>query len=217
MSNVFLSFFFFLILGFVFIINYVFNKKVIVKGEIKKHSVSRIADFKEGKRGRVTGRIVYVDTPLEAPLSGRTCCHYYVRVEERGKDSYNVSIQEEITGTVVIQDGEHYALIKSEVLDSYIVQDRKYSSGTFTDITPRLEAYLNERGHDSTSYFGLNKSIRYNEGILEEGERITVVGLGEWKQATDVGLPESYGRVLVMHGGNDSLYLTDARDIVNQK
>lgn len=215
MNNVFLGFFFVLILCFVFIINYVFNKKVIVKREIRKHSTKRIADFKEGEKGRITGRIVYVNAPLEAPLSGRACCHYYVRIEEKGKDSYSVSIEEEITGTVVIQDGEHFALIKSGVLDSYIVQDRKYSSGTFTDTTPRLEAFLNDHGHNSVNYFGFNKSIRYNEGILEEGERVTVAGLGEWKRATDVGLPESYGRVLVMHSGNDSLYLSDARDIVN--
>jgi hypothetical protein len=208
---------FFLILGFVFLIGFMFSKKVIVKRNLKKYRVKPIADFKEGERSRIIGKVVYVGKPLQAPLSGRTCSHYYAHVEEKGNDSWTTCMEEEKSCNVVLQDGDYYALIKHANLKSYIVQDQKYSSGTFNDATPLLERYLKKHGHDAKGLLGFNKQLRYSEGILEEGERVTVAGLGEWKQAEDVGLPASYGRVLVMHGGNDSLYLTDARDIVNQK
>lgn len=208
---------FFLILGFVFLIGFMFSKKVIVKRNLKKYRVKPIADFKEGERSRIIGKVVYVGKPLQAPLSGRTCSHYYVHIEEKGSDSWTTCMEEEKSGNVVLQDGDYYALIKHANLKSYIVQDQKYSSGTFNDATPLLERYLKKHGHDTKGLLGFNKQLRYSEGILEEGERVTVAGLGEWKQAEDLGLPESYGKVLVMHGGNDSLYLTDARDIVNQK
>ncbi|MFP9113615.1 hypothetical protein ACLI1A_06715 [Flavobacterium sp. RHBU_3] len=216
------GFFQFILFGIVFIAiiiyQFFFSKKAVVKRSLKKFPVTRIGNFKEGERGRITGTIIYAGKILEAPLSGRECCHYYVHIEESsgGKsNSWNTLVEEEITGTVVLQDGNHYALMKHANLKSYIVQDRDYSSGTFNDATPQLEAYLNDRGHESVGVLGFNKSIRYKEGILEQGERVTVAGLGEWKQAEDVGLPAEYGTVLVMRSGTDTIYMSDARDIVN--
>lgn len=202
----------------VIIYQFFFSKKAIVRRNIRKYPVTPISNFKEGERGRISGTVVYVDEPLKAPLSGRECSHYYVHIEQRydQKNSrWRTLIEHEISSMLVLQNGGYYALIKRANLESYIVQDKEYRSGTFNDATPHLERYLKEHGHKSEDFFGFNKTLRYKEGVLEEGERVTVAGLGEWKQAEDIGLPAEYGKVLVMRCGSDTIYMSDDRDIVS--
>ena len=78
----------------------------------------------------------------------------------------------------------------------HIVQDHKQKSGTFNGASEKLENFLKRHGKTSEGIFGLNKTLRYHEAMLEPNEAIAVYGKGIWKKAEDLGLDPKYGRVL---------------------
>lgn len=207
-----------LVMGIIFFLVTYFSKKAVVKRKLKKAAGKKISDFVSGDIARVVGKVEFAGEPLIAPLSGRRCARYYILVEEKvssGKSSHwNTLIEEEVVGRFVIRDGRHVACIDSKNVKSYLVEDRQYSSGYGEDATAVLEKYLNEHGKKSEGIFGMNKTIRYKEGVLEEGEMIAVVGRGEWKNADQVQFP-NYDRVLVISSTDEEpVYLSDDPDTV---
>ena len=162
-----------IIAAIAFISNY-YSKEAIVKRKLKKAIDKKISDFISGDIAKIVGKVEVVGEPLTAPLSGRKCGYYYVLIEERvssGKSHHwKTIIEEEVAGRFVVRDGRYCAHINTQNVKSYIVQDRVYKSEFGEDATAVLEKYLNDHGQKSEGYFGMNKTIRYKEGVLEEGE-----------------------------------------------
>jgi len=128
---------------------------------------------------------------------------------------WQTMIKEELYNTFVLKDGEKYAYINDGNIQSYIVQDRVYTSGSWNDATEELKAYLEQHGHNSKSYFGFNKNIEYREGVLQPGDLTAVLGKGTWKPATELGLPAQYNNVLVITANNEGkTYLSNDPDTV---
>ncbi|WP_430816497.1 hypothetical protein [Carboxylicivirga sp. RSCT41] len=198
-----------------------YSNKAVVKRKLKKAERKDLNDFKDEETARVVGTIECTGTPLTAPLSGRHCAHYYIKVEQErssGKSSsWHTLVEEEVTGDFVIRDGENRAFINGTNVKSYIVQDRKYRSGFLNDASQNLERYLNQKGHESENMLGFNKTLRYKEGVLEEGEEVAVYGKGIWKSAESLHLPEAYGRVLEISATADEpIYLSDDPDTTKE-
>lgn len=208
---------FFVVLGIVIVIiilRQVFSKKARIKRKLKKAELKKMAIFKNGDIAKIVGCVEIIGDPLIAPLSGRECSVYSIHVKERissGKNTYwKTRIEEEITTKFVIKDGEHYAYINDKNINCYIVKDRNYSSGFMNDAGKNLEHYLNKKGYKVESAIGLNKTLRYKEGVLEKGEEIAVFGKGEWKDAATLGLPEKYNKVLEITSDNtEAVFLSD--------
>jgi len=219
------QFFFFLpiaiIIAGIALINFFFTKNAIVKRKLKKATGKKISEFVSGEVAKVAGKVEYVGKPLIAPLSGRPCAYYSVIVKEKDSSessNWNSLIEEEVAGTFVIRDGKYCAHINCNHVKSYIVKDMNYSSGFLDDATDVLEDFLQKHGQKSEDFLGLNKSLHYKEGILEEGELMAVVGRGEWKNASQVGLPESYGRILdISSTEEEPVYLSDDPETVETK
>ncbi|WP_320018768.1 hypothetical protein [Labilibaculum manganireducens] len=194
-----------------------FSKKAIIKRKLKKSELRKIADFKDGELARIVGTVEFVDAPLLSPLSNRECAYYYVHVEQKvasGKSSkWKTIIEEEISNKFLIKEETSYAFINDKRIKSYIVQDESYSTGFFSDATENFENYLNSKGYKSEGSWGFNKTLRYKEGILEQGEKVAVFGKGEWKDAASLNLPEKYGRILAITSSTeDAIYLSDDPD-----
>lgn len=201
----------------VFISVIFFSKKAIIKRKLKKSDLRKIRDFKDGELARIVGTVEFVDAPLLSPLSNRECSYYYVHIEQKvgsGKNSkWKTIIEEEISNKFLIREGDNYAFLNDKRVKSYIVQDKSYSTGFFTDATENLENYLASKGYESEGSFGFNKTLRYKEGILEQGEKIAVFGKGEWKDAASLNLPETYGKILeITSSSEDAIYLSDDPD-----
>lgn len=198
------------------VLTFYFSKKAVIKRKLKKAEQKRIADFRDGDIAKIVGEVEFVDKPLMAPLSNRECSCYYVHIEQKvtsGKNSHwKTLIEEEVACKFLIKDGSQYAFINDDNIKSYIVQDRNYSSGFLNDASNHLEQYLNSKGYESEGFLGLNKTLRYKEGILEKGEEIAVLGKGEWKNSELVGLPAKYGRVLEITSLDEAIYLSDDPD-----
>lgn len=199
-----------------------FNKKAIIKRKLKKAELKPINQFRDNEEARIVGEVEFVGEPLIAPLSGRPCAYYYVHVEQEkstGKSSsWSTLIEEEVSGEYVIRDGANYAYINGRHIKSYIVQDRNYRSGFLNDAADHLENYLNRKGYESENMLGFNKTMRYKEGVLEKGEKIAVYGKGVWRSATELNLPEKFGRVLsISEPNDDEIYLSDDPDTTHEE
>lgn len=198
----------------ILVYNGFFSKKARINRKLKKAPSKKISEFTNGQIAKIVGTISPVDEQLLSPLSKRPCSYYFVLVEEKqwgGKNSYwETIIVSEVSSKFLIKDGEHVALINDKRVMSNIVIDKEYTSGTFNDPSYRLLKYLKDHGHNHENFFGFNKTIRYKEGILEEDEKVAVLGKGQWQNAAELGLPSEYKDVLVISAADEeNIYLSD--------
>lgn len=190
------------------------GNRLTVETELSKKPKSSIAGFREGTSGRISGSVVYGGRTLKAPLSGRLCSYYHVRVERDigGRNSqYHTIMEEKKAGDVIIRDGDAYALVQTgKLMESYIVPDKAFSSGFLNDAGPAMEAYLHKYGQSSEDFLGMNRDLRYHEGVLEEGETLNVSGKGLWKSTKDLKLKLPVDKVLlIVPFGEESVVMTD--------
>uniref|UniRef100_UPI0032162125 hypothetical protein n=1 Tax=uncultured Draconibacterium sp. TaxID=1573823 RepID=UPI0032162125 len=205
----------------IIVLSYFFSKKAIVRRKLKKAPFKSLAQFKSGDIAKIVGKVEFAEKPLIAPLSGRECAYYHVKVKERvqrGKSSHwKTIIEDDNTINYLIRDGEHLALIEDFHIKSYIVQDRNYSSGFLNDATPHLEGFLNSWNYESETFLGMNRTLEYKEGVLENQEEIAVLGQGVWKDAEEFNLPAGLGKILAISGVEQGyVYLSDDRDTLNK-
>jgi hypothetical protein len=192
-----------------------FSNAAIIKRKLKKATGVKISMFMEGEVAKVVGQLKYINPPLIAPLSKRKCSYYHIIVEQRvstGKSSYwDTIIEEEKAQDVVIKDGNSYAFIETTLIKSHLIPDQHYSSGTFNDTTPELETFLARHDLKSVNFLGMNKTLRYSEGVLEEGEVVAVLGKGNWKRKAEVKLDIPTEKILVISKKDDEegVYLSD--------
>lgn len=203
-----------LLVAVIVFFRYYYSRKAVVLRKLKNAVDKHISGFVNGNIAKIVGRVDIVGNPLYAPLSGRKCAYYYVMVEQRvsnGKSTYwKPIIEEERAGEFLVKDGRYSVHINALKVKSYLVQDRIYTSGFMEDATEVLEKFLRAHGHKSENLIGLNKSLRYKEGVLEQGEVVAVMGRGEWKDAAQFNLPSTTERVLVIAATEDEpVYLSD--------
>lgn len=203
------------------LIRYFSGNRLTVETELAKKPKSDIAGFDEGAVGRISGTVVYGGRTLKAPFSGRLCSYYHVSVEkDRGSRNYqyHTIIEEKKAGDVIVRDGDAYALVQTgKLMESYIVPDKSFTSGFLNDAGSALEAFLRKHGKSSEDFLGMNHDLRYYEGILEEGEIVSVSGKGFWKSTKELKLRLPVDKVLlIMPFGEESVMMTDDPGINNE-
>jgi hypothetical protein len=160
----------------------------------------------------VKGRIVPSEQGvIESPFSGRHAVWVRITVQElrrSGRSTYwhtlfceddsRLFFVDDSSGQTarVIAQGANMMLDKNHVADS----------GTFKDPPPHLAAFLASRGHATTSWFGFNKSMRYQEEILAPGESVYALGPSRRDAGPPVGdgyrvAPSS--QLVLFHAGKD--------------
>ena len=134
-----------------------------------------MSSFQTGDVAKVAGKVEYQGNQLIAPLSGRPCCFYQVKVERlesSGKSSsWRTIIKEEESMDFFIRDGRNRAYVERGELKAYLVQDWNTESGFRHDANRNMETILSRHGYSSENFLGMNHSIRYHEGVLEMGPR----------------------------------------------
>jgi hypothetical protein len=147
--------------------------------EIRGTTHYTVADLPEVTIGRIIG----VARPLDgktviAPLSGRICLAYFVRVSDKtyGDGQHqqpDLELAAESGGTpFLLEDETGTAIIDPDGARCVLAIDDKM--GTTGDTNDRQRAFLERyAAHDLTHDW-----IRWYEGIVSAGERIAVVGYG---------------------------------------
>jgi hypothetical protein len=142
-----------------------------------------IQSFPEGQPGRIVGIVeAHEGKTVRAPLSGRTCVAYAVRVEEcenRGQRGarWKSLVQDFDAMNFVVVDDSGRALVRAAGSWPSPVMDRVRSTGLFQNAGPALETLLNAHGHSSRGVL-FNKKLRCEEGVIAVGTRVAVLGIG---------------------------------------
>jgi hypothetical protein len=172
---------------------------------------------------KIIGELKYAEKPLFAPLSERKCAVYKIIVEEYRSSGRSGSwieiINDKNCTNFYLKNGNSYALIKPTPSELLLNKDANYKSGTFNEATSFLNEYINRFGKKSKGLFGFNKSMRYKEGILEEGEIVAVLGKGKWidvqkLENVDLSKTGKVDKLLVIEQlDEDKLYISDESEI----
>jgi len=151
---------------------------------------------------------------------------YQIKIQQKvssGKSSrWKTLVQEEKSQEFFVDTNGDFVIVKPEEYPQnyicYLIKDSKQSSGTFNDPTPEFEAVLRRYNINPETYFGFNKRLRYEEGIIEIGERITVAGIAKWK-ALNEPMPEyPYSKIAALeHDHKQKIIITDLPEVMEHK
>lgn len=125
------------------------------------------------------GRLKATAPLIASPMSNLRCIYYRFKIEEyrrRGKSSHWVTLIDEKNHTrCAIDDGTGTADVELLGAEMHLTTDGVHRSGFLNDATPQLEQLLRDRGLESKGII-FNKSLRYKEWILNEGDELYVLG-----------------------------------------
>jgi len=210
-----------IILGIIIIIltvvslSYYFRKELVILRKLKKIPLKRIGSLRTNQLEKIYGNVLHVHAPLIAPLSKRKCVFYSIKLEVKksnGKNSYwKTLINDENIQTFFIEQNGNLAIVKPiqnpKNYKSFLIVDKKDHSGKFNDPTPEFESLLKTYKINPIGWFGFNKALRYTEGIIEIGEKITVAGIVKWSTLNEPIPGYSYSKIV-------SLVSTDKQHII---
>jgi len=200
-----------------------FNRKQVIIRTLSKIPNKPTSSLKTNQLSKVSGKALHVKEPLIAPYSQRKCVFYQIRIQQKvssGKSSHwKTLVSEERFQDFFIDTNGDFVIIKPRNHPRnyicYLVKEHEQSSGTFNDPTPKFEALLKRYNIESENFFGLNKRLRYEEGIIEVGERITVAGIAKWKALSEP-LPEyPYSKIATLESEDkQKLIITDLPEVL---
>lgn len=152
---------------------------------------TRVRDVVDGSVVRLVGTVKLLGEPNLAPLSQRPCTYYDVIVTD-GSFASGRQLVHQATGFVfLLVDETGSARVTVESAEVQVVRDVLLQSGGTTQANRRMEGLLARHGIRSRTFFG-HRHFRYEEGVLKEGDRVTVMGLGRWEPdphaSTDDGI-----------------------------
>lgn len=211
------------IIAIIAILTYYFSKKQRVLRELKKSEAIPISRAKQGDYVKIIGKAVGGNQLLKAPLSGRPCLYYYVLVEKKGDKSWHTYVEEEDGQDFFLETGFERAIVKPKGTHfgyrrTLFVFDHKDKSGSFNDAKPHLEQFLKRHGKESVNFIGFNKTLRYSEGVIEEGETIAVKGIAQWKTLNEPIEGYTYSKLLTFIGDEkNKLIITDLPEAVKKE
>jgi hypothetical protein len=138
----------------------------------------------EGGAVRVTGRVSRVDDDLlVGPATGRRCLAFQITVEEESRGVPRVVARlgqarpfwiEDGTGRALVDPGEHVVM----ALSTEVAVDPHLSELLDEPVPPASEPFRTfARAHGvPLTVLGLDRHLRFREGLIEEGETLTVHG-----------------------------------------
>jgi len=202
---------------------YYFNGKQVIIRTLSKIPFKPASSLKTNQLSKVSGKALHVEEPLKASYFGRKCVFYQMKIQKKvsnGKSSHWKTIvsEEKFQNFFIDTHGDFVIIKPSDHPRNYIchlVTDKTQSSGTFNDPTPRFNELLQRYDIEPETYFGFNKTLRYQEGIIEIGERITVAGIAKWKSLSEP-LPEyPYSKIVTLESdGKQKLIITDMPEVL---
>ena len=181
---------------------------------------SPIAQAPGNQLVEIKGRVVPGEQGLvQTPFSGRHAVWTRVTVQElrsSGRNSYWHTLLTEMDGRIFMVDDGSGQLARVIPAGANVILDKVNiaSSGTFNDAQPHLEQFLVSRGLKSTSWLGLNKSMRYEEELLAPGDPVYALGPSRREVGPPVNdgyrmVPGSQLVMFVGQGAENELILTN--------
>jgi hypothetical protein len=159
--------------GFVFA-QWYFAEAKRVKRALAAAPITAVATLLEGDTVRVVGTLLPGPSTLTAPLSGRPCAAYLLRVREQMGKSWKEIIRESDAVEFAVDDGSGTVLVRPGNFKLGLEDDHNERTGFWSDPSERVKEYLLARGESAEGALGLKRVLQFNEAVLEEGERVAV-------------------------------------------
>jgi hypothetical protein len=197
---------------------YYFNPKQIILRKLKKIRLKPIVSLKDNEWVKVNGKAVNIQAPLIAPLSKRKCVYFTIKIEKKvstGKNSHwkTVVNEEKIDPFFIEQNGRVVLVNPTQNPKNYVsflVIDSKFTSSIFNKPTTEALALLEKYSIDSKNFFGFHKQLRFQEGVIEIGENITVAGVVTYTTLSQPLDGYNYTKVAsINHSETQKLIITD--------
>ena len=167
--------------GAVLVHKWLTDRNRSLRSDIKRVPVTPIAELIEGEAMRVTGVLRYAGTPLQSPISKRPCAAWHVLVWQlRGERRKSWELVDDAQQSqpfyLDAEPGSGSVRVEGAWLDLLLHPDRQAENSVLSHVPPEFEAYLRQREMLVHSFSWGKNAYRIHEGILEESERVTVVG-----------------------------------------
>jgi hypothetical protein len=107
------------------------------------------------------------------------------RTQSGAKANWDTIIVKDNAVAFVVEDDTGRALVVASGAHLILVRDGHVRSGSLSDHAERAEAFLKVHGTPSENILRMKKSLRYEEGVLERGEEVSVLGVAVWEQVPD--------------------------------
>ncbi|MBS1121004.1 MAG: hypothetical protein H6Q90_3232 [Deltaproteobacteria bacterium] len=139
-----------------------------------------VADLPESTWARVSGVVHLLDgRVLEAPLSGRPCVYYAVRIDSMvAPKRANTLMRQRDAVPFLLEDHGHRAVIDPTHARISAEIDHASKSAAAFDATPRQRSLLATRRALFQRHMYQGSGLLYYESIIEEREPVAVLGAG---------------------------------------
>lgn len=137
-----------------------------------------VAALRAGELVRLTGRVELGDGPLTAPLSGRRCCHYELRVGSLSPGSRLTPHVERASQPFFLRDETgRVAIDPREALADTVLDLRFVAEELDVETRFELERVLHASGDlRALALLEQREQLYFVEGAFEEGELLCAVG-----------------------------------------
>lgn len=155
-------------------------------GLIEDLPTTSIGDLRGGLV-EVKGRVRSLGRSLQSPLTGKPCVYYEFLVEERqtshrGSGSSSTTserwrnrVKDRQKVPCEVDDGSGSVRVDLGKAELLLHEDTGGRSGFLNDPSPAFEAAMARYGERTTGLF-MNKTLRYRETYVEEGDSLYVLG-----------------------------------------
>ncbi|MBW2733749.1 MAG: hypothetical protein JRH20_15280 [Deltaproteobacteria bacterium] len=195
-----------------------FSTDAKARRRLRKAAAGTIAEAHDGEVVKLVGTLHYVDrAPSIAPMSKRSCAAYELQVEEKqssGRSSSWVTVlSDKSCAAFWIEDASGKAFVDAVAPRVVVTMDAHRKSGFLNDAPRELERLLASHGLSSEGWV-FNKTLRYSEGVLEEGEAVAVLGRCHWEldpdpTASGVGYRDRPQRLVIRAPEPAEMLVTD--------
>ena len=157
--------------------------------QLARMSRVSIRDFADGATGRIVGRARSAGAVVDAPISGHVCVYWHVSVRYWDREAASSSAIAEIRDfggeSFLVEDATGVALVRAIYEVGLVADDRSTRACSTSPASAWCATSARTRG----AWDDLNLGREYSEGVIEEGEMVSVFGRGAWVPAADLTLP----------------------------
>jgi hypothetical protein len=154
-----------------------FSEAQRVKRALAATPVTAVSALLEGDTVRVVGTLQRGPRTLTAPLSGRPCAVFLLRVRELRGKTWKEIVRESEAVEFAVDDGTGAVAVRPDHFELSLDDDHTERAGLWSDASDAVRELLLARGESLEDALGLKRVLQLHEAVMEEGERVAVRGL----------------------------------------
>lgn len=160
----------------IYFLEFFLSKEERVKRKLKRTKEKSLNKIKPGDYVKVKGIATIRNNTIAAPLSKKKCIGYHILIGKDGLQDYDHDyIEERKIQKFYLANENRKVLVIPNRAKINLKKGYQKRSGTFKNARPEMKEFL-EKHKTSSTTLGFNKSLDFNEGVIEDGQKITIVG-----------------------------------------